>query len=102
MEKQEEMEVPPPTPEAPNLEEQMEVNPHHLQVPAGDAGPSTSSATQAPKSPIKNFKYFWVEKVDNRYAKLTKNARNISDSDLLMGVGALKKRKKIEPNQLIK
>ena len=86
---QEEMEVPLPTPE-----EQMEVNPnsHCLQLPAGQAGPSTSSVGEAPKSPTKNFKYFWVEKVDNQYAKLTHNARNISEMDLQLGVGALRKR----------
>ena len=101
---QEEMEVPPPTPEAPNPEEQIEVNPnsHRLQLPAGQAGPSTSGVSEAPKSPTKNFKYFWVKKVDNRYAKPTHNARNISEMDLQLGVGALRKRKKIDPHHLIK
>ena len=96
---QEEIEVPPPTPE-----EQMVVNPnpHRLQLPASQAGPSTSSVGEAPKSPTKNFKYFWVEKVDNWYAKLTHNARNISETDLQLGVGAPRKRKKIDPHHLIK
>ena len=103
---QEEMEVPPPTPE-----EQMEVNsnpvevnpnPDHLQLPAGQAGPSTSGVSEAPKSPTKNFKYFWVEKVDNRYAKPTHNARNISEMDLQLGIGVPRKRKKIDTQHLIK
>ena len=101
---QEEMEVPPPT-----TEEQMEVNPNpvevnpdRLQVPAGQAGPSTNGVSEAPKSPTKNFKYFWVEKVDNQYAKPTHNARNISETDLQLGIGVPRKRKKIESQHLIK
>ena len=69
-----------------------------ISVPAGEPGPSG----EPPKSPTKNYKYYWIEKVDNKYAPPVRTARGISAADQELRIGALKKRKRIVQHQLVK
>ena len=69
-----------------------------LRVPT----PQPGTSPQAPKSLTKNYKFYWVEKVDNSYSPPTQTARSIPQSVHALGVGAAKKRKRMETDCLIK
>ena len=77
-------------------EQAMDVNPppdpNVLQVGEAVTSGEGAKGGEPPKSPTKNFRYFWVEKVDNSYAKPTRTARSISQADIELGVGVPKKR----------
>ena len=85
-EQEQAMDVNPPPPPDPNL----------LQ-----AGEASGEGANPPKSPTKNYRFYWVEKLDNSYATRTPTARNISYVDNQLGVGVPRKRKTIDPHHLI-
>ena len=84
-------------------EQAMDVNPppHPNLLQAGQAG--TSGEGENPrKSPTKNYRFYWAEKLDNSYATKTPTARKISILDNQLGIGVPRKRKTIDPHHLIK
>ena len=91
-EEQEDMEVNIPQPAKPAL----------LTVPMNVQAAVPGSSGDAPRSPTKNYKYYWIEKVDNKYAPPSRTARPISPADQELGIGGPKKRKRIVADQLVK
>ena len=79
----------------------LQPDPNLLTVPTLQPGTSRQGLA-APTSPTKNFKFYWVEKLDNSYSAPILGARSIPKAVHPLGVGAPKKRKKYEPDNAIK